>query len=103
MKNKLLTNKNLITLGKLLRNYRKLTVREASVISGVSFSTISKLERGIYSRPPIDMLERLAKLYNLDSNELDNLIILAGKIPPKVYFKIVENPFLLDVIRKIDT
>lgn len=50
---------------KELRDSRKLTVRELGSNIGMSFSHISKIERGENS-PSIETLEKLAEFFNID-------------------------------------
>lgn len=102
MKKKKCDIKKLKTLGKLLRSEREkisMPLRDVAKICKISFGALSKLERAETPRPPIDLLQRLAVLYDI---EADNLIILAEKIPPDVYWKIVSNPSLVKTIRNIE-
>jgi len=95
-------NKNLIQLGKKLRESREsigLSVRHVSKLLNASFGNVAKLERGEYSRPPIKMLQGMCEIYGL---EADEIIVQAEKIPPDVYWRIIRNPSLLNVIRSYE-
>jgi transcriptional regulator with XRE-family HTH domain len=86
-------------LGALLRKSREkldISVRHAANSSGASFSYIASVERGEVERPKIKILEHLADIYGIDK---DTVIIMAGKIPSDVYWRIVHNPKLLPIIR----
>ena len=64
-------------IGRFLRQLRRekgITQEELSTIINIDRSAISKWERGIYP-PSTEMLNTLAKLYNITVNE----IILAEK------------------------
>lgn len=102
---KSVNGKSLRELAIILRDARVrsgLTLRQASKRlgkkDGLSFSNLSKLERAEYPRPPIAALVKLCKLYQLTEQQ-DKIILLAEKIPPDVYWKIVTTPKLLSIIR----
>lgn len=102
---KAVNKKRLRELADIMKKGRaatKLSLREVSKQlgkkDGLSFSNLAKLERAEYPRPPIIPLIKLAKIYNLA--DTDKIIILAEKIPPDVYWRIVENPALLSVVRR---
>lgn len=78
------------------RNKKDETLDRVSKIVGISTSYIHDLENGNALRPKIAVLSILADYYGLDR---DKLIIASGKIPSDVYFKIVNNPQLLEVVR----
>ena len=89
-----------LALGRLLRNNRKrlnLSVRYVAAQSSVKFGYLASVERGEVERPKIKMLEALASMYGLNP---DDIIIMAGKIPSDVYWKVVRCPELIEVIRK---
>lgn len=79
-----------------LRKSRGITLKDAQIRCGCSFQNLQKIERGIITRPKIELLYKLAAFYQFPS---DILIMEAGKIPSDVYWKIVRSPKLLQVIR----
>lgn len=86
-------------LGKLLRKNREelnLTLKIAAKQSGVPFGYLATVERGEVKRPKLVMIERLCDIYGLDK---DAIVNMAGKIPQSVYWKIVDNPQLVAIIR----
>ena len=88
-----------MTLGKLLKNARisnGLTLQRVADYIGISTPYLSDLENGKALRPKIEILQKCAEYLGI---EADDLIIAAEKIPPDVYWKIVHNPHLLDVVR----
>ena len=97
--------KRLLELADIMKKGRadaKLNLRAASAAlgkkDGFSFSNLAKLERAEYPRPPITVLLKLAKLY--DITDTDKIILLAEKIPPDVYWRIVDNAALLKIVRR---
>ena len=89
-------------LSERLRQGRKklgVTLRIASNNIDISAGYLNDLEHDRASRPKIKYLVAAANFYGIDR---DSLIISAGKIPPDVYFKIVNNPKLLEIIRNYE-
>jgi len=71
-----------VTFGELVRTYRTtagLTQEELSLDSGVSYETISELERGVRARPQRDTLTRLIAAFTLVGKELDEFEASAGR------------------------
>lgn len=86
-------------LSERLRELRKtngLTLADVARRCECSFQYISHLETDRAFRPKIELLYKLAAYYNFPS---DTLINEAGKIPQDVYWKIVNNPNLVKIIR----
>lgn len=79
-----------------LRKSRKLSLRAVSSRCKCPFRYLHNLEKDKIRRPKIDLLYKLAVFYGFSS---DILIIEARKIPQDVYWRIVDNPELLQVIR----
>lgn len=89
-------------LGDMLHNARKdkgLRLHTVARECGISIAYLSMLENGEASRPKIKMLAAAAAILQVPS---DDLIIAAEKIPSDVYWKIVHNPNLLEVIRNLE-
>jgi len=81
---------------KELRKNKGLTLSQVARRCECSFQYISNLENDKAFRPKIELLYKLAAYYDFPS---DVLINEAGKIPQDVYWKIVNNPPLVQVIR----
>ena len=81
----------------LLRKSAKTTLKDVAIRCDISLQYLQKLEKGHAKRPKLELLYRLASYYQFPS---DKLIIEAGKIPQDVYWKIVNRPDLLKVIRE---
>lgn len=86
-------------LGKLVKRKRTelgMTIARAAELLNVAGSHIHGIESGKIARPKIEVLLKMGILYDIPSDEI---IILARKIPSDVYYKITDNPQLLDIIR----
>lgn len=82
-----------------LRKKKGVTLKTASRSIGCSFQHLSKLENDKAFRPKIELLERMSAYYGVSP---DTIIIEAGKVPQDVYWKIVNNPQLLTIIRNYE-
>lgn len=82
-----------------LRKEKGVTLKTASRALHCTFQHLSKLERDVTFRPKIALLERMCAYYGVSQ---DVLIPEAGKIPQDVYWKIVNNPQLLPIIRNME-
>jgi len=82
----------------LLGRRKKLgySVREVANIVGTPFGVLASIERGEKAKIRVDMVEHLAALYDVNS---DMLHIMCERIPQKVFYKIIRNPELLDIVR----
>jgi transcriptional regulator with XRE-family HTH domain len=78
------------------RKNKKLTLKDVSRRCGVSVAYLAQLETDKAFRPKLELLYKLAIYYDIQS---DVLINEARKIPEDVYWKIVNNPRLVEVIR----
>lgn len=90
------------TLGQLLKEARiskGYKLHHVAKYCNISIAYLSELENGKAKRPKIIILQKAAEILQTDP---DVLIITAEKIPPDVYWKIVHNPQLLDIIRKFE-
>lgn len=81
-----------------LRKERGITLKMACERCGCSYQNLQKIEKGKITSPKISLLYKLAAFYQFPS---DILIIEAKKIPSDVYFKITDNPKLLEIIRNL--
>lgn len=89
-------------LNKLIKQKRKdlnLTIARASELLGIAGSHLHGIESGKLERPKLEVLLKMGILYDIPSDEI---IILARKIPSDVYFKITDNPQLLQIIRNME-
>lgn len=86
-------------LAKLVKQKRKelkMTIARSAELLGIAGSHLHGIESGKISRPKIEVLLKMGILYDIPSDEI---IILARKIPSDVYFRITDNPQLLNIIR----
>lgn len=90
---------NLADYVKSLRVKRGYTLSYVCSRIGISISHLHDIENGNQKRPKLDVLRSISDFYNVDE---DNLISLAQKIPRDVYWKIVNNPQLIQMIRECD-
>ncbi|MDE2233704.1 MAG: helix-turn-helix transcriptional regulator [Patescibacteria group bacterium] len=81
---------------KELRKAKGLTLQDVARRCECSFQYISQLENDMAFRPKLELLYKLAAYYDFSS---DTLILEAGKIPQDVYWLVINNPSLLNVIR----
>jgi len=73
------------TFGQLLRQLRKsrgITLRALATKTGLSFSYISKIENG---RIPPPAANTIVKICNILETPPDELLMLAGKVPPTLF------------------
>lgn len=63
-----------------LRQAKDLTLREVAGKVGIHFTTLSKIENG-HERPGEGLLVELGLIYEAD---LEELLALAGKVPPEL-------------------
>jgi transcriptional regulator with XRE-family HTH domain len=86
-------------LSQRLRDARKskgLTLQDVARRCDVSIAYLGQLETDKAFRPKMELLYKLAIYYGIPS---DTLINEARKIPEDVYWKIVDHPELVQVIR----
>ena len=91
-----------MTLQKILKESRqkaKRTLQDVADYIGISAPYLHDLENGKALRPKIWILQKAAEYYSINA---DLIIINAEKIPPDVYWKIVNHPELLEVIRQTE-
>jgi HTH-type transcriptional regulator, competence development regulator len=90
-----------MTFGERVRELRKsknLTLRELAVKVKVNFTYLSKIENQKLSfgeYPSEDLIRKLAKVLE---GEVDELLLLAQKIPEDIKKRVIERP---DAFRKI--
>lgn len=71
------------------RKKNKYSLRYVGEQTQLPFSEINRLERGLIPRPKMPMLMRLIAFYGLDA---DKVYSLAKRLPPGVFWKLVNNP-----------
>lgn len=81
------------------RSLKRVTLQEASENAGCSLPFLALLEKGTTTKPKIELLNKLADYYGLSR---DTLILEAERLPEDVYWKIIKNPSLLNIIREFD-
>src|SRR5262245_35558866 len=81
-----------------LRNGRNLTLRDLASKLGINFTYLSKIENGKldFSEYPSEKLIR--KLARELGGDVDELLLLAEKIPDEIRKRVIERP---DAFRKI--
>lgn len=84
---------------KTLRESKGVTLETASRAIDCTFQHLGKLENDKAFRPKIPLLQSICAYYDISP---DILIPEAGKIPQDVYWKIVNNPKLLPIIRDLE-
>lgn len=88
-------------LGNILneaRTARGWSLVEAGEKLGISKSQVHNLEQGYIARPKMELLEKIASVYGLP---YDEVVIMGGRLPKDVYYKIVYNPELIKLIRDL--
>lgn len=93
-------DKKLRDFGAFLKNRRVslgYSVRKAARLIDVPFGVLASIERGERAKIRMEMLEKIASLYDVD---MDGLCIMCERIPRQVFYKIIRNPELLSVIRE---
>jgi HTH-type transcriptional regulator, competence development regulator len=94
-----------MTFGEKVRELRKaknLTLRELAVKVKVNFTYLSKIENQKLSfgeYPSEDLIRKLAKVLE---GEVDELLLLAQKIPEDIRKRVVERPDAFRKIAKLD-
>jgi HTH-type transcriptional regulator, competence development regulator len=80
-----------------LRQERDLTQRQLSAMLDVTFTYISKLHHGDY--PSEAFILNFAEVLDCDSDEL---LLLAGKVPPQIRQRIFERPEVFQLVASLD-
>src|SRR6266567_2549333 len=94
-----------MTFGERVRELRKgknLTLRELAVKVKVNFTYLSKIENQKLSfgeYPSEDLIHKLAKVLE---GEVDELLLLAQKIPEDIKKRVIERPDAFRKIAKLD-
>lgn len=91
-----------MTFGQLIRKHRKdrkLSLAEAAKYMQVSPSHLLYIERGSTKKPKMETLYKIISFYGLP---VDATCELAGRIPMDVYYKILNNPHLVPIIRSME-
>ncbi|WP_432666382.1 helix-turn-helix domain-containing protein [Wukongibacter baidiensis] len=89
-----------MSFGKYLRSTRKklMSQRELASKIGVGYPYISKIENGIEPPPSEEVLIRMSKTLEVG---LDDLFIIAKKIPTDIQNLIIDNPEIYHLLRLI--
>lgn len=89
-----------MSLGQRLKARRvelDLTLRELADKVGTDFTYLSKIENDKTDHPPSeDLLRRLGKHLDIDSDEL---IVLSGQVPPEIREAIAKDPAAVQFFR----
>lgn len=89
-----------MTIAKIVSKKRKEvrhSLRKVSSAVGISPAYLQDIERGFVKRPKMNALVGLANYFNLPA---DDFILLGGRLPADVFYKIQRHPELISVIRK---
>ncbi len=78
------------------RNKRGMSLQEVASYINIPFGMIALIERGGETKIKIEVIEKFCLLYGLDE---EKICISIGKIPSKIFFKIILHPELLQVIK----
>jgi HTH-type transcriptional regulator, competence development regulator len=81
-----------------LRRASGLTQRQAAAQLGIDFTYLSKLENDRGEAAGEDTVRRMADLYNADA---ERLLALAGKVPPELRHKALEDQRFATLLRKL--
>ena len=85
-----------------LRQERDLTQRQLSAMLDVTFTYISKVENGKLHHgdyPSEAFILNFAEVLDCDSDEL---LLLAGKVPPQIRQRIFERPEVFQLVASLD-
>ena len=85
---------------KRLRRERGLTQRELASELGIDFTYLSKLENGRGEAPGEETVRKLAELLEFDTEEL---LALAGKLPPELRTRAQADLTFARVLRQLPT
>lgn len=88
--------------GEMLRNERlkrNWSVRKVAEIIDYPFTLLAAMERGEEIKLRISIIENLCSLYELP---MDDVCIMIEKIPTAIFYKVIDCPALLNVIRNYE-
>jgi transcriptional regulator with XRE-family HTH domain len=88
-----------MTFAELIKNRRLsggFTLAKAAKQIGISIGYLNDLEQGRALRPKMKYIYAMAGLYGIDT---DVLCVTAERVPQDVFYKIIKNPELIDLIR----
>jgi transcriptional regulator with XRE-family HTH domain len=93
-----------MTFGKhlrYLRAAREVSQRRLAELLDIHPAYLSRVERDHQQYVPnFDTLARIIKALDLQQKEADGLFVAAGKLPPDVHAKLLQQPQLFSRIRK---
>lgn len=87
------------TFGTVIRNRRKewgLSLRNLADLVGISYTYLSKIERGVLLPPSEGVIIEMASALELDPDEV---LALADKVKSDIHYIIVSNPWIAQVLR----
>jgi len=90
-----------MTFGERVRDLRKaknLSQRELADIISVNFTYLSKIENGKLDFAGFPSEDTIRKLAEALEAEVDELLLMAKKIPPEIRDRVIEKP---DAFRKL--
>ena len=78
-------------LGDTIRSAREakgLSIRSFAKLASADHTLVSRIEAGKVQRPSVDLLERFARVLEIDPSELLALVGIKPKLPePRMYFR----------------
>jgi len=80
-----------------LRKTRGMSQTELAEEVDLDATYLSKIENGHMNPPSTEALIRIADALDADADEL---LAMAGKVPPDVEQMLIEQPSLMDVVRR---
>lgn len=75
------------------------TVRKVAEIIEAPFGVLASIERGEEVKLKMRYIESLCALYNLN---LDQICIQLERVPTEIFYKIIDSPKLLEIIRNYE-
>lgn len=91
-----------MTLGEIVKKHRKnrgLSLKDAAKYMRVSQSHLHYIETGKTVKPKMETLYKIISFYALP---VDETCRMAGRVPMDVFYKILNNPQLVEVIRSYE-
>ena len=81
------------------RKNRKLSINSAAKLIGIGASHLHYLESGATKKPKMETLYKIMVFYGLPVDETCREV---QRIPMDVYYKIINNPDLVGIIRNLE-
>lgn len=89
----------LAELTKKARYDKRVAINVAAKEIGIAQSHLHAIEKGKKLKPKMDILYRIAEYYGIPS---DKVCLSAERVPSDIFYKIVANQELLQIIRNYE-